>query len=401
MAQARRRRVNTVCIVLTSGAVTGPSMELLLPAIIRDTYGIAKEEICGLALNGTKRIFVKFSSATVYEAVVNKFQEVAIPVNHAVTVRLHDVSSYYTWVKIRNVPFEADASDIRFIMCKYGTIHTITAGRWSAGPYMGIPEGAFSVKMTLRHPIPSYVVMEDFRTQVFVTYAGQRSTCHLCGSYDHLAAQCERRRGDKDQQQRRDVEERREDQDQLFSTLPQQSLTWSEEVERAEEKEMAGATRGDDINSLDVVQVLDEVIAEANGSDAETTIVSTFENILGNESPCQDVGTDLDHGSAVEEGVVMPARPEVCRKDAKLVRTVEVEVHHGTELDDLMQVEGTTRKRAAVLSDSDDVLTPAQRPGKKTWAEAMRRGSSGAQGQGLGKGGQKGGGRKGCNETIR
>nr|XP_053654191.1 uncharacterized protein LOC128703530 [Cherax quadricarinatus] len=80
----------------------------------------------------------------------------------------------------------------------------------------------------------------------------------------------------------------------------------------------------------------------------------------------------------------MPARPEVCAKDALLVRTVEVEVHHGTALDDLMQVEGMTQRRTAMLSDSDDVLTPAQRPGKKTWADAMQRRSSGTQGQGLG-----------------
>lgn len=59
-------------------------MAILLPAIIRDTYGIANEDLCGVAMNGVTRIFVKFSSAQVYENVVDKYQEVNLVVNQTV-----------------------------------------------------------------------------------------------------------------------------------------------------------------------------------------------------------------------------------------------------------------------------------------------------------------------------
>ncbi|XP_069936407.1 uncharacterized protein [Cherax quadricarinatus] len=91
-----RCRVNTVCIELTREAVLGPSTALLLPAIICDTYGIANEDLYGVAMNDVSWIFVKFCSAHVYEEVVDKFQEVNLVVNSAVSVKLHDVSHYYT-----------------------------------------------------------------------------------------------------------------------------------------------------------------------------------------------------------------------------------------------------------------------------------------------------------------
>lgn len=94
MALHSGRRINTVCVELTRGAVTGATVDLLLPAIIRDTYGIANEEIYGVALNGTTRTFVKLTSANVYEAVIDKYQETIISINSAVSVRLHDVSRH-------------------------------------------------------------------------------------------------------------------------------------------------------------------------------------------------------------------------------------------------------------------------------------------------------------------
>nr|XP_053654192.1 uncharacterized protein LOC128703531 [Cherax quadricarinatus] len=83
MAQASRHGINTVCIELTSGAVTGPSMELLLPTIISDTYGIANEEICGLALIG-----VRVSAAAVSAAAVTSLPST----QERVELELTDVS---------------------------------------------------------------------------------------------------------------------------------------------------------------------------------------------------------------------------------------------------------------------------------------------------------------------
>lgn len=130
MACSYRRRINTVGVELLSGAITPASAQVLLPKIIRDTYGIQDGELYGVALNGARRFFVKLLSATVYESLVNRFQDVSLDATPAVRVRMIDVSRHYTWIKLRNVPFEADETDIRKVFEEYGTVH-LAQHEWS------------------------------------------------------------------------------------------------------------------------------------------------------------------------------------------------------------------------------------------------------------------------------
>lgn len=55
------QRVNTVCIELVRGTLSNATMNVLLPGIIRDVYGIHNDEFYGVALNGMTRVFVKFA----------------------------------------------------------------------------------------------------------------------------------------------------------------------------------------------------------------------------------------------------------------------------------------------------------------------------------------------------
>ncbi|XP_069955581.1 laminin subunit gamma-1-like [Cherax quadricarinatus] len=192
MADRQGRRVNTVCVAFTQGSLSVSTMHTVMPCIIRDVYGIPNEELYGVALNGMSRMFIKFVNAGFYNKIVETFQERRMVVNSAVEVCLHDVSTYVTWVKVRNVSFEVEEYDLRDVFGRYGTVHAATKGVWREGPYEGFPEGSFTIKMTLRQSIPSYVRLEKYRTQVFVHYAGQRKTCKLCNSFEHMAAQCPR-----------------------------------------------------------------------------------------------------------------------------------------------------------------------------------------------------------------
>nr|XP_053628568.1 solute carrier family 22 member 3-like [Cherax quadricarinatus] len=63
-------------------------------------------------------------------------------------LRLIDVSRYFTWVKVRNVPFEAYETDLQNVFSRYGTVHVVTVGKWTEGAYAGLLEGTFSLKMT-------------------------------------------------------------------------------------------------------------------------------------------------------------------------------------------------------------------------------------------------------------
>nr|XP_053633085.1 uncharacterized protein LOC128689046 [Cherax quadricarinatus] len=233
MAAGFRRRVNTVCIDLIKGTIPSTSINVLVPMIIRHVYGIQRESVCGVALNGLSRIFVKFCDTKTYEQIVNQYQDVIKQVTPAVTVKLHDVSQYYTWVRVRNVPFEANKVDIRDAFKYYGTIHQVTMGRWSDGHFAGLQEGSFTLKMSLHQPIPSYINLEEFRTQVYVTYPGQRRTCRLCGALDHIAAQCIKRQTPSGRGRRPDGEApRRILADEVVEDLPCLK-SWSDEVDRA------------------------------------------------------------------------------------------------------------------------------------------------------------------------
>lgn len=72
---------------------------------------------------------------------VAKYQDVLKIVSPGVTVSLRDVSRYYTWVKVHNVPFEVDECDLRSMFEQYGTVHMATLGRWHDGLLVGMPEG--------------------------------------------------------------------------------------------------------------------------------------------------------------------------------------------------------------------------------------------------------------------
>lgn len=124
---------------------------------------------------------------------MDEFQERRMSVNSTVEVCLHDVSKCYTLVKVRNVPFEATLYGIQGAFSSYGTVHSASMGVWRDGLYAGLPEGSYTLKMSLRWPILSYVTLTGYRTQVFIHYAGQRERCRLCDSYEHMVAQCTRR----------------------------------------------------------------------------------------------------------------------------------------------------------------------------------------------------------------
>lgn len=189
MASSLCRRVNTVGIELLPGSIIPEVSQVLLLQIIRDTYRIADEELYGVALNGAVRLLVKLLSSQVYEALVERYLGVVMDFTDIVWVRLVDISKHYTWLKLRNVPIEVDETDLR----KYCVKYVAQQGKRVDSAYAGLPEGTFSLKISLPHLVPSYVYLSDFHKQRMVTYAGWRRTCRICGEYDHVAAECGRR----------------------------------------------------------------------------------------------------------------------------------------------------------------------------------------------------------------
>ncbi|XP_069946825.1 uncharacterized protein [Cherax quadricarinatus] len=382
-----RRRVNTVGIQLVRGAITPENEQVLLPKIIRDTYGIADKDLYGVALNGAYRIFVKLLYEPVYEQLVEQFQDLCVDVSPDVHVRMVDVSRQYTWVKLRNVPFEADATDLRSVFRRYGVIHMAKQGMWVAGAYVGLPDGSFTLKMSLCHAIPSYVYLDDFRTQVMVSYAGQRRTCRLCGEYDHMAAECGQRG-----QARRPAGGSTNDDGQEAPIHGRKGdgghgRLWSEEIEEPVVVSNLELSSLESPASPVVQQASGEDQVTVEVEDLDATIASVLHTMFSSTdvvSPAVTTASPEIVSVAVEQQqkeVVGAggAGGDVVTPRQKAETKVVVEVHRVDDPVTNMEEDAGTRKRAAALSDSDDVLTPAQRTGKKASVDGEGRCASGGE----------------------
>lgn len=134
--------------------------------------------------------------------------------------------------------------------------------------------------------------------------------------------------------------------------------------------------------------MLEEDTPTASDSDVEDSLAMALNVLLADKSIGKVGSPDLVLGSVVDQGVEQDLWFAQCDKN---ILMQAVEVHRDSVSDDMMQAEGVSRKRAAVLSDSEDVITPAQRTGKKSWAEVTQRGHSGPKGQELVKSVSKGG----------
>ncbi|XP_069937214.1 uncharacterized protein [Cherax quadricarinatus] len=69
------RRVNTVCVEILQGSLLDHNVDVLLLQILQDTYKISNDDIYGVSVNGASRVFVKFTTSTVYEDVVQRYQD--------------------------------------------------------------------------------------------------------------------------------------------------------------------------------------------------------------------------------------------------------------------------------------------------------------------------------------
>lgn len=95
----------------------------------------------------------------------------------AVEVRLHDLSDNISDRQISNH------------LNTYGEVLSVQDLMWSDKHYFpGLASGIKLVKMILKQPIKSYIIIDGETT--YVTYPKQRQTCKHCGEYMHTGISC-------------------------------------------------------------------------------------------------------------------------------------------------------------------------------------------------------------------
>ncbi|XP_069961196.1 uncharacterized protein [Cherax quadricarinatus] len=197
-----------------------------------------------------------------------------------------------------------------------------------------------------------------------------------------MAAQCHRKPGQREQMPTPVDQQLGPVVQETDAAERQASCSWSEEVDKAEVETDSCATLpvgtwpkqttnddGEPVMQQDVM--LDEVL---------NTFLSEVEGSLHDEQ----------RGCSLEETTVSSGRGKtVCNEGKK--QTVVAEVHRAC-MEEVTCGDGGSRKRAAGTSDMEDVLTPGQRPGKKSWKPKLDLPESGCSGAEVLKGSKDKGG---------
>ena len=96
-------------------------------------------------------------------------------------------------LRVRNLPIEVSTEAVMLCLGQYGQVFEVREERYPRGScYQGLLTGTRFVRMAMKRAVPSYVRISGVEARVF--YAGQKPTCQICESTEHLRANCPNRR---------------------------------------------------------------------------------------------------------------------------------------------------------------------------------------------------------------
>ena len=190
MNSPRLKRVNTIGIKYLEGQLFQDDY----PLILDQTLNIQDEELLGIAELGKYKLIVKLNSYEKYKEICEEFCGKEISVSDNIKIRVEDLSTYQTYVTVRNVPFEMSDFLLKDIFSRYGTVSYVKKNTREHGRYKGIYNGVRTVSMKVDRPIPSFLYIDCARVYIYVYYKGQTKTCKLCGEETHFANECQTRR---------------------------------------------------------------------------------------------------------------------------------------------------------------------------------------------------------------
>jgi hypothetical protein len=107
-------------------------------------------------------------------------------------VRLIEAGMGPKRVRLANLPPEVANSNIRVATSLYGNVQAIQEETWAKHYRYKVSNGVKIVHMTLTKHIPSYVIIDGYRT--LTSYEGQPQTCYGCGESSHMYHACPKRR---------------------------------------------------------------------------------------------------------------------------------------------------------------------------------------------------------------
>ena len=162
---------------------------------IFDVLKVDYNDIIGFQQLSGNKVAMKFANNRVFQDFCDKYDEKECTLGPGKTVRVINFSRIYTYVSIRQVPFDMDNALLENILGKYGKVYGIRRNRFAYGKAKGLENGTRTARMELKHNIPSSMNIQGHL--ILLLYNGQNKTCFKCGRDNHMAVDCVYEREDK------------------------------------------------------------------------------------------------------------------------------------------------------------------------------------------------------------
>lgn len=179
----------------------GKNSQISLLAVHRwlKSLGIENDHLYGVmpvVLASTRLVRVKLKTRELYDNFLAKYEGTASMATESgeVKVTISPAGTRERFVRLQDVPFEAEMCEIKEVMSKYGKVLTTERVKYLSSvvnDYFPTLSGAVTVKMVISIHIPSFLRIGGER--VLVKYQGQPATCYVCNKPGHIAARCDSR----------------------------------------------------------------------------------------------------------------------------------------------------------------------------------------------------------------
>ena len=168
---------------------TAPYVSMdMVSNVLLNKMNVNCNDIIGVQNLNRNKVVVKFGSTEGFMNIMEEFEDKMIKINEVEMVRIVNLSNSFTFVSIRNAPFEMDDDLIVGILSRYGKVDSIRKNTFSLGPFKGLLSGIRTVKMKIKGNIPSSLNVCGHNLTVL--YNGQKRTCFKCGQEGHLMKDC-------------------------------------------------------------------------------------------------------------------------------------------------------------------------------------------------------------------
>lgn len=194
MMELPRVRVNSMRIDFGRGSPEPKDSEMFM--FLTNTLKVKCEDLlCVYRDTNETSMFVKFKNEELLLGTMKTLPPmVSFQYQDGVKrdVLLSSAANDFKYVRLFNLPPEIEDKEIAEVLSKYGKLQRLVREKYSLETGFPIWSGVRGVHMEMTSEVPERIHVRNFPARVY--YVGMKQKCFICGSLEHLKADCPRRR---------------------------------------------------------------------------------------------------------------------------------------------------------------------------------------------------------------